>query len=185
MASFRASTIADRRLRSNLPKGQKSASMLLERDLVRHWSEDNGRAPTENFTAEPVHDRDQIQKSALHRDVGDINAPFMFTCPRGGPDLADQSSAPGAGKGKSYAAGVWRLIPSRDHAAHNPVAAYVAPFTARQSIAQQCLERVTRPIPRCFQELFVPSRQHAAHAPAGQWMVPMNRRFSALSPFGV
>ncbi|MFT5967131.1 MAG: hypothetical protein ACI9ND_001043, partial [Yoonia sp.] len=27
----------------------------------------------------------------------------MFTCARGGPDLVDQSSTPGAGKGKPYA----------------------------------------------------------------------------------
>ncbi len=37
-----------------------------------------GQSPTENFTAEPVHDRDQIQKSAPHRNVGDINAPDLI-----------------------------------------------------------------------------------------------------------
>jgi hypothetical protein len=69
-------------------------------------------------------DRHQIQEPAPHRcltgdlqrksakrgDVSDINAPTarqqMFTCARGGPDLIDQSSAPGADKGKSYAGGV-------------------------------------------------------------------------------
>lgn len=64
MASFNAST-------------QKLASSVLERDLFRHWSEDNGRAPCQHLARRPIHDRDQIKKATAHWDVGDITAPNM------------------------------------------------------------------------------------------------------------
>jgi len=37
-----------------------------------------GKFPTEYVTAEPVHDRDQIEKAALHRNIGNIAAPDMI-----------------------------------------------------------------------------------------------------------
>jgi len=46
---------------------QKSASILLERDLVRHWSEDNGREPRQNLAAVLIHDCNLAQAlSGLH-----------------------------------------------------------------------------------------------------------------------
>jgi hypothetical protein len=64
MASFRAST-------------QKLASSVLERDLVRHWSEDNGRAPGQDFAGCPIHECDQIEEAVPHRDIGYVAAPDM------------------------------------------------------------------------------------------------------------
>ena len=52
--------------------------MLFERALVRHWSEDNGRAPGQNLAAVPIHDGDQIQEPTLHGNVGDVDAPNLI-----------------------------------------------------------------------------------------------------------
>ena len=134
MASFSAST-------------QKSASILLDSrqlsTLRLYQSTPLGVCYVKACRAK---DRHQIQKSAPHRcltgnlqsksakrgDVGNINAPTvrqrMFTCARGGPDLADQTSAPGAGKGKSYAGGVscWCLVSDKceckRHSEMSPIA---------------------------------------------------------------
>jgi hypothetical protein len=65
-----------------------------------------GQSPTENFTAEPVHDRYQIQKPPSHGNVGNIHAPdLIWPINRQSPKQVRVDLVLGV-----FLAGVWRLI---------------------------------------------------------------------------
>jgi len=163
-----------------------------------------GQPPCKNLATVPVHDGHEIQEPAFLWDIRNVCTPDLVWpvdhhlpeqvrpdfMPRVllAPSHTCKHVLPGNG---CWALGRWAPTASGastagqgdDHIC-GPVVPCAAPFADRQGIAQQCPERLSRPIPRRFQKLFVPSRQHPSDAPAGQWMIAMNLRFSALSPFG-
>ena len=58
-----------------------------------------GEFPTEHEAAEPVHHRDQIEKTATHRKVRNIGAPDVVgPLDRDAPQQVGYTSWPGAGR---------------------------------------------------------------------------------------
>ena len=97
----------------------------------------------------PIHDRHQIQKAALHRDVGDVGAPDLIG-PVDRQPLEKIGINPVSGMG---VASSWRLVNRLQ--AHQTHQASHSMTTNTHAVAPQLADHLTRYVKRIFKKQLV------------------------------
>src|SRR5678816_1096812 len=128
------------------------------------------QSPGQDLAAGPVHDRNQVEEAAPHRDVGHVGAPHMVR-------LID-SQMPKQIRidfvSRVRLTGLRMLIDRRQtHLGHQPADAMT---TNAPAVATQMPDHLTRTVPRCLQELLVDQTHQSERCRALHRRLTVERR---------